>query len=122
MAVCTSVPILGLGLYLLRLGGQGLMAHTSMTSTARTFPGQTERAFLRVELYRPERLGEVRATVSAATVIASGTAPSLMGWLINAGAPLSPQASACLASSSSGASLPHGSGHTPPLTGYPFTR
>jgi MFS family permease len=50
-----------------------------------------------VELYGPARLAEVRSTVSAANVIASGTAPSVMGWLIDANVSLSLQAVACLA-------------------------
>ncbi|MGE0419196.1 MAG: hypothetical protein AB7O80_20520, partial [Acetobacteraceae bacterium] len=49
-----------------------------------------------VELYGPDRLAEVRATVSAANVVASGTAPSLMGWLIDLHVALSVQAAACL--------------------------
>ena len=40
MAVSTSIAVLVLTLYLLRLGGQGLMVHTAATATARGFPRQ----------------------------------------------------------------------------------
>ncbi len=50
-----------------------------------------------VELFGPERLAEVRASVTAANVVASGVAPSMMGYLIDAGVSLSTQADACLA-------------------------
>lgn len=49
-----------------------------------------------VDLYGPRRLAEVRSTVGAANVIASGTAPTVMGYLIDFGIPLSTQAAACL--------------------------
>lgn len=59
--------------------------------------GATLLTALWVELYGPERLAEVRSTVAAGNVIASGTAPTVMGNLIDWGMPLAIQASACLA-------------------------
>jgi MFS family permease len=38
------VPVLCLSFYLLRLGGQGLMVHTALTATARTFPADAGKA------------------------------------------------------------------------------
>ncbi len=51
---------------------------------------------LLVELYGPARLAEVRASVASASVIASGLAPIVMGYLIDAGVALSRQAAVCL--------------------------
>jgi len=47
------------------------------------------------ELYGSVRLAEVRATASAASVIASGVAPSAMGLLIDVGVSLTLQAAGC---------------------------
>jgi MFS family permease len=48
-------------------------------------------------LYGPGRLAEVRALAGAGSVIASGVAPSLMGWLVDGGVGLDAQAGGCLA-------------------------
>ncbi len=44
MAVGRSLPLLVGTLYLPRLGGPGLMVHTSLTAIARAFPGQRGKA------------------------------------------------------------------------------
>jgi MFS family permease len=74
----------GVPLYLVPTGISGGISATLLTA-------------LWVELYGPERLAEVRSSVEAANVIASGTSPIIMGYLIDAGVPLSAQAACCLA-------------------------
>jgi MFS family permease len=74
----------GVPLCLIPIGISGGIAATLLTA-------------LWVELYGPERLAEVRSTVEAANVLASGTSPIIMGYLIDAGVPLAVQAGACLA-------------------------
>jgi MFS family permease len=59
--------------------------------------GATLLTALWMELYGPERLAEIRATAASGSVIASGVAPTLMGWLIDAGVSLTAQAVGCLA-------------------------
>jgi MFS family permease len=59
--------------------------------------GATLLTALWMELYGPERLAEIRATAASGSVIASGVAPTLMGWLIDAGVSLTAQAAGCLA-------------------------
>ena len=49
-----------------------------------------------VELYGADRLAEVRARIEGANVLASGTSPIVMGYLIDLGVPLSAQAAICL--------------------------
>ncbi len=84
VAIAAVQPAWGVPLYLVPTGISSGVSATLLTA-------------LWVELYGPERLAEVRATVSAANVIASGVAPSLMGYLIDAGVTLSAQAGGCLA-------------------------
>jgi MFS family permease len=84
VAVAGVGALWGAPLYLLPTGISSGVSATLLTA-------------LWVELYGPARLAEVRSTVSAANVIASGTAPSVMGWLIDANVSLSLQAVACLA-------------------------
>ncbi|MGK9165429.1 MFS transporter [Inquilinus limosus] len=43
-ALSPNVVVLGLAFYMLRLGGQGLMTHTALTATARTFPADAGKA------------------------------------------------------------------------------
>ena len=50
-----------------------------------------------VDLYGPAQLGRVRSSVEAATVVASGASPIVMGLLIDRGVPLGAQALGCLA-------------------------
>jgi MFS family permease len=83
VAVAFIRPAWGAPLYLIPTGISSGISATLLTA-------------LWVELYGPERLAEVRSTVAAANVIASGTAPTLMGFLIDAGVPLAIQANACL--------------------------
>jgi MFS family permease len=51
---------------------------------------------LLVELYGSARLAEVRSVMASASVIASGLAPIIMGFLIDAGVSLEQQAVVCL--------------------------
>ncbi len=73
----------GVPLCLVPIGISGGIAATLLTA-------------LWVELYGPDRLAEVRSTVEAANVIASGTSPIVMGYLIDIGVPLSAQGFVCL--------------------------
>lgn len=43
-AISPNVVVLGLAFYMLRLGGQGLMTHTALTTAARTFPTDAGKA------------------------------------------------------------------------------
>ena len=81
MAVSTSVPVLIFTLYLLRLGGQGLMTHTSMTATARAFPSQTGRALGISNLGMP--VGE--ALLPLAVAFGMGVIGWRSLWLASAG-------------------------------------
>ncbi|MGE0416046.1 MAG: MFS transporter, partial [Acetobacteraceae bacterium] len=72
MAASTHIMILVVTFYLLRLGGQGLMVHTSMTATARAFPAQAGRALGVSNLGMP--LGE------AILPIAVAAAMGMVGW------------------------------------------
>jgi len=74
----------GVPLYLVPTGVSAGIAATLLTA-------------LWVELYGAESLAEVRSTVEAANVMASGTSPTIMGFLLDMGVPLSAQAGACLA-------------------------
>ena len=59
--------------------------------------GATLLTALWMELYGAERLAEIRSIAASGSVIASGVAPTLMGWLIDAGVSLTAQAVGCLA-------------------------
>lgn len=83
VAIIAVQPAWGIPLYLVPTGISSGISATLITA-------------LWVELYGSDRLAEVRSTVAAGNVIASGTAPSLMGWLINGGVDLTAQAMGCL--------------------------
>ena len=71
-AVSPDVIALGVSFYLLRLGGQGLMVHTALTATARTFPTDAGKA-----------LGIVSLGFSAAQSLlplATVASMALIGW------------------------------------------
>ena len=73
----------GMPLFLLPTGLSAGLSSTLLTA-------------LLVELYGPARLAEVRSVMASASVIASGLAPIIMGFLIDAGVSLQRQAVACL--------------------------
>ena len=73
----------GMPLFLLPTGLSAGLSSTLLTA-------------LLVELYGPARLAEVRSVMASASVIASGLAPIIMGFLIDAGVSLERQAVACL--------------------------
>jgi len=73
----------GMALFLLPTGLSAGLSATLVTA-------------LLVDLYGPARLAEVRAKVASASVIASGLAPIVMGYLIDDGVTLSRQAEVCL--------------------------
>lgn len=73
----------GMPLFLLPTGLSAGLSSTLLTA-------------LLVELYGAARLAEVRATLASASVIASGLAPIVMGFVIDAGVSLSRQAEICL--------------------------
>ena len=73
----------GMPLFLLPTGLSAGLSSTLLTA-------------LLVELYGAVRLAEVRATLASASVIASGLAPIIMGFVLDAGVDLSQQAGACL--------------------------
>lgn len=79
-AFSPAIFFLGLSFYLLRLGGQGLMVHTAMTATARTFPVDAGKA-----------LGVIALGLAIAQAIMPLAAVSLIehlgwrpAWVINA--------------------------------------
>lgn len=73
----------GMPLFLLPTGLSAGLSSTLLTA-------------LLVELYGSARLAEVRSVMASASVIASGLAPIVMGFLIDAGVSLERQALACL--------------------------
>lgn len=73
----------GMPLFLLPIGLSGGLSSTLVTA-------------LLVELYGSVRLAEVRSVMASASVIASGLAPIIMGFLVDAGVSLELQAVACL--------------------------
>lgn len=73
----------GMPLFLLPIGLSSGLSSTLLTA-------------LLVELYGSARLAEVRSVMASARVIASGLAPIIMGYLIDAGVSLEAQAIACL--------------------------
>lgn len=73
----------GMPLFLLPTGLSAGLSSTLLTA-------------LLVELYGVARLAEVRSTLASASVIASGLAPIMMGYLIDGGISLSSQAAVCL--------------------------
>ncbi|WP_244136225.1 MFS transporter [Burkholderia vietnamiensis] len=78
----TSNPI-GVPIYLISTGISSGIAATMATA-------------LWVEMYGPQHLARVRSSVEAASVLATGLAPVVMGKLIDAGVALSTQAGGCL--------------------------
>jgi MFS family permease len=81
MGLGRGIILLILALYMLRLGGQGLMVHTALTATARRFPEARGKA-----------LGLVSLGLSGGEAILPGVAIALMGlfgwrhvWLMAAG-------------------------------------
>jgi len=73
----------GMPLFLLPTGLSAGLSSTLLTA-------------LLVELYGSARLAEVRSVLASASVIASGLAPIVMGFLIDAGVSLELQAAVCL--------------------------
>lgn len=81
-ALSPNALVLVLAFYLLRLGGQGLMVHTAMTSTARMFPADVGKA-----------LGVISLGMSLAAAVLPPLAVAILGaigwrwsWALNAGA------------------------------------
>ncbi|PRE49552.1 MFS transporter [Burkholderia multivorans] len=72
LAASHYLPLLFVGLYCLRLGGQGLMVHTSLTTTARTFPIDRGKALGITTLGLP--LGEATLPLLAVATMES------IGW------------------------------------------
>lgn len=72
MAASHNLLFLFVSLYLLRLGGQGLMVHTSLTTTARTFPMDRGKALGITTLGLP--LGEAVLPIIAVAGMAA------IGW------------------------------------------
>lgn len=50
IALSPNVTVLALGIFLMRLSGQGLLYHSAVTSTARAFPNESGRALVIVKL------------------------------------------------------------------------
>ncbi|ESZ67712.1 major facilitator transporter [Mesorhizobium sp. L103C119B0] len=71
-AISPNVFVLALSFYLLRLGGQGLMVHTALTATARTFPADAGKALGVVSL----GFSSAQALLPLGTVALMG----LIGW------------------------------------------
>lgn len=72
LGASTNLLVLGLALFGLRLGGQGLMTHAAVTSMARYFEGRRGRAMSFAALGLP--LGEATFPLLAVTVLAT------IGW------------------------------------------
>ncbi|MVA69771.1 MFS transporter [Agrobacterium vitis] len=75
-----NVYVLLLAFYLLRLGGQGLMVHTALTATARTFPADAGKALGIIAL----GMSVAQATFPLAGVTMNDTFGWRASWAINA--------------------------------------
>lgn len=71
---------LGIGFYLLRLSGQGLMVHTAMTATARKFPFDAGKALGVIAL----GLALAQALMPLAAVGLIGAIGWRLAWVVNA--------------------------------------
>jgi MFS family permease len=79
-ALSSAAIMLALSFYLLRLGGQGLMVHTALTATARTFPADAGKALGIVAL----GFSAAQAVFPLPAVFLMETAGWRWGWAINA--------------------------------------
>ncbi|MGV1824488.1 MFS transporter [Agrobacterium vitis] len=75
-----NIYVLLLAFYLLRLGGQGLMVHTALTATARTFPADAGKALGIIAL----GMSVAQATFPLAGVTMNDTFGWRASWAINA--------------------------------------
>jgi predicted MFS family arabinose efflux permease len=86
LAASPHVVVLGLAFYLLRLGGQGLMVHTALTSTARGFPADAGKAlgvvllgFSLAQAIMPS-LGVALGQVFGWRAVWAASAPVVLAW------------------------------------------
>ncbi|MVA25815.1 MFS transporter [Agrobacterium vitis] len=75
-----NIYVLLLAFYLLRLGGQGLMVHTALTATARTFPADAGKALGIIAL----GMSVAQAIFPLAGVMMNDTFGWRASWAINA--------------------------------------
>lgn len=79
-AFSVGIITLGIGFYLLRLSGQGLMVHTAMTATARKFPFDAGKALGVIAL----GLALAQALMPLAAVGLIGAIGWRLAWVVNA--------------------------------------
>lgn len=80
VSLSPNVFMLMLAFYALRLGGQGLMVHTALTSTARTFPSDAGKALGIIAL----GMSAAQATLPLAGVMMNDTFGWRASWAANA--------------------------------------
>ncbi len=90
-AASASALVFGLCLFLLRLGGQGLMVHTAMTATVRAFPADSGKAIAVVSLLYSAALVFVPAIAASA----AGLLGWRLTWVLTGGIVLAGAVAAC---------------------------
>lgn len=92
VAASPNFVILALAFYFLRLGGQGLMVHTALTATARTFPADVGKALGLIMI----GMAAAQATFPLANVAIMDSVGWRWSWALNAGFVLAGTACALL--------------------------
>ncbi len=80
VAISPNFIVLAIAFYFLRLGGQGLMVHTALTATARTFPANAGKALGIVAL----GMSAAQALLPLATVATMDAIGWRLAWVVNA--------------------------------------
>jgi predicted MFS family arabinose efflux permease len=79
VSISPNYVVLAIAFYFLRLGGQGLMTHTALMATARSFPNDAGKALGLIAL----GLSAAQGFLPVATVFAMDTWGWRTGWVIN---------------------------------------
>jgi predicted MFS family arabinose efflux permease len=79
VSISPNYVVLAIAFYFLRLGGQGLMTHTALMATARSFPNDAGKALGLIAL----GLSAAQGILPFATVFAMDTWGWRTGWAIN---------------------------------------